>query len=108
MPRSWMRCIAGWLCRSGGEYASETVLFHYAFFSTLMRPSALMAIDASCVIPPASQEDSMYYVLVVSPMELEVSTKTGYFDQTIALNGPIENMLGPLMHELTVRKLAAA
>ena len=50
----------------------------------------------------------MYYVLVASPMELEVSTKTPYFDQTIVLDGSLGEALGRLMHALAVRKLAAA
>ena len=78
MPEEFSWAITGWL---GHVVGYESALYHACLFASYLRPGALLGLYATSVVPPTEELGvASHYVLVVSPFEKEVSTKTGYFD----------------------------
>jgi len=99
MPESFSWAIAGYLGHAG---FGDMALFQVALFESLLRPSALLGLRISDVVPPA--ERGKCYVLLVSPFEQETSTKTGGYDETTVLDGDSPKELGRLLHGLCTRR----
>ena len=93
MPEEFMWLIAGTLGSAG--LISEA-LFQVALFSTYLRPTALHTLYTDDLVSPQEGAQGPH-VLIIAPFEKEKSTKTGYFDETILLDGDMLPELGELM-----------
>ena len=102
MPEGFWWALVGWL---GHHCGLEKALYTLALFPTYLRPGALLGLFAANVIPPQQgMLEHSRYVLVISPFEKEISTKSGYFDETVVLDGDLAPELGPLLHAHALRR----
>ena len=106
MPEEFSWAITGWL---GHVVGYESALYHACLFASYLRPGALLGLYATSVVPPTEELGvASHYVLIVSPFEKEVSTKTGYFDETVVMDGTFCPCMGELVHRHALRRLAGA
>ena len=105
MPEEFAFLISAALCF---HHAPEMGLFHIALFCSFLRPSALMNMCVEDVVPPVKKVAGEFYVLIVAPFERQISTKTGYFDETVVLDGDVLPGLGKLLFEQGSRRVANA
>ena len=94
MPEEFAFLISAALCF---HHSAEMGLYHIGLFCTFLRPSALLSMCLNDVVPPVKKVAGEYHVLIVAPFERQVSTKTGYFDETVVLDGDVLPGLGGLL-----------
>ena len=94
MPEEFAFLISAGLCF---HHSYEMGLYHIGLFCSFLRPSALLNMCLSDVVPPVKKVAGEYHVLIVAPFERQVSTKTGYFDETVVLDGDVLPGLGGLL-----------
>ena len=93
MPEEFMWLLTGAL-GAAGEVAMS--LYHVSLFDTYLRPTALLWLFTDDVVSPKQGEGGTH-VLIVSPVERDVATKTNTFDETVLLDGSLVPNLGELL-----------
>ncbi len=87
-----------WLAVGIAAYAGHVSmsLCLVAMFATYLRPTAMSLLYTDDLVSP-DKEDQGHHVLVLAPVERETSTKTGFFDETVILDGDLCPSLGRLL-----------
>ncbi len=75
---------------------------------TYLRPSAFLRLMIADVVPPVAGVGSEDWVLIISPFEKGISTKTGYFDETVLLANRAVPEYGKLLGEHIAQRRRAA
>jgi hypothetical protein len=101
MPELFCWALMGYMIWSGFP---DMGLFLLTLFDTYLRPGSLLLLAADEVVAP--EKVTGHHVLVVAPVEKEVSTKTGVFDEAVVLDGSLCPELGILLKELAARRIA--
>ena len=88
----------------------EFALFQRTLFSTYLRPSAVLRLATLDVLSPPPSVAGMWLhaVLVVSPEEREIATKTGSFHMSVTLDNARDLELGNDLCRLGDHRLAQA
>ena len=75
-------------------------------YSAYLRPSEGLGLLAVDVVPEVAASSSRmnYVAVILAPIEREVSTKTGFYDESVVLDSVREPFLGPLLVELAARR----
>lgn len=71
-------------------------------FNAYLRPSEVTGLYPEDIVSPFrhSSRSSAFHTVVLAPMEREVATKTGAYDESVILDCPREPWLGPQLQEL--------
>ncbi len=83
-------------------------LYHTGLLTTYLRPAALLNLRADEVIPRDSTDPASQVVLVVAPFERGVATKSGYYDETVLMDGSVCPVLGDLYIERAATRRRAS
>ena len=95
MPEEYHWAMVGWLA---SHVSIEAALYQATLFPTYLGPGALLGLYAANAVPPTQGISAGdHHVLVVSPFEKEISTKSGYYDETVVLDGDICPPLGKFL-----------
>ncbi len=95
MPEEFLWISAGTLGAAG--LVAES-LYLVTLFATYLRPTALLTLYCDDLVAPREGTEGVH-VLIVAPFERQRSTKQGYYDETVLLDGDVCDELGPLLQE---------
>ena len=90
------------------HFSLEMGLYQLTLFVTYLRPTSLLKLYASDVVAPDPSNAKSCTVLIIAPFEKEVSTKSGYYDETVLMDGDVAPWLGRALEILAKQKLEQA
>ena len=95
-PEEFMWCVAGYMIARGH---AEMALWVALVFSAYLRPSEGRRVAVGDIVPPArdASHSMRQWVLLLFSWEKQQSSKTGQFDETVALDDSRMPWLGPLL-----------
>ncbi|CAK9080024.1 unnamed protein product [Durusdinium trenchii] len=93
-------CISGLMMSQGWH---EMALYNEVTYSTYARPGEMLRVMAVDVAPKNSQFN--HHVIVLSPFERGVSSKTGIFDEVLVMDDVRMPQLGDLLVEWARRRM---
>ena len=108
-PESWMMAIGAVMLVTASStfLGAQLCLYTLVTFSTYLRPSACMRLHCVDLVPPvvmARGSAFRTWVLAIAPWSRGVPSKTGTFDETVALDDTRFPWLGSLLDQLVRRR----
>ena len=104
MPEVFMWALTGYLMAVHGF---QLGLYHLTMFCTYLRPTAAIQLYATDVVAPDPTLADSQYVIIVSPFEKETATKSGFYDETVVLDGDVAPCLGRLLFTHAAERIAS-